>query len=546
MFVRTIARSAGKTAIQIVKSVREGKQVRQKIIRNLGQGENAREVEVLKNLAESIILEIKQSGPKPMLPWRSLENFSGNAKSTEEIEDVVKMKNLREEARRITGIGEVFGRIYSQLGFDSLLWEEDQMWHSILKACVLARLGHPVSKSKTSRTLEKDYGVEIPTHKIYRMMDRLAKKEDEAKGFVAQSTLDLFDQKVDILFFDVTTLYFESIEADELRAFGFSKDCKFKEVQVVLALVATTDGLPITYELFPGNTYEGKTLLPMIENLQKKFHVENVVLAADRAMFNEANLTLLESKGVKYVVAAKLRSMSQKMKDSILNHALFAPVTVEGESHWAGDLEWNHRRLIVSYSASRAHKDAADRQRLIDRLLKKVKGEKIPLKDLISNRGTSKFLKTDGGTAEIDMAKIAKDQQWDGLHGIVTNMAHEKAEYLLARYRGLWQIEEAFRVNKHDLRMRPIFHWTKPRIRSHISICFLAFAIAKQTLHRLKIKNVRLSFEQLREELLHVQASFVIDRSTLKRYRIPSAANSTQKSIYQALSLPRPEAVTRA
>lgn len=546
MYVRVTPRSSGKSAVQIVESFREGDKVRQKVIRHLGQGINNREVDALKKVAEGIMVEIQQASKRPLLPWQNLEKFVCPPDTVEEIEDVVKIKHLRQESRVITGVSEVFGKIYSELGFDSLLWGEDQGWHWILKACVLARLGNPASKLKTARLLGKDYGVEIPPHKIYRMMDRLAKKEEEAKGLVIQSTLSLFDQKVDILFFDVTTLYFESIKTDELRAFGFSKDCKFKEVQVVLALVATTEGLPITYELFPGNTCEGKTLLPMIENLQKKFHVENIILAADRAMFNEANLALLESKRIKYVVAAKLRSMSQKMKETILNTALFAPVNVEEESHWAGALEWNHRRLIVSYSATRAHKDAADRQRLIDRLVKKVKGETIPLKDLISNRGTSKFLKTEGGTAKIDMEKISKDQQWDGLHGIVTNMAYEKAEYLLARYRGLWQIEEAFRVNKHDLQMRPIFHWTPSRIRSHISICFLAFAVAKQTLYRLKTKNISMSFEKLREELLHIEANIVKDRSTLNRYKIPSAASIEQKTIYQALEIHRPEIITRA
>ena len=544
MFVRVVEQASGKSSVRIVESVRKGKEVRQRIVRYVGQGVDSKEVETLKKLAEEAIGKIRQAGSKPLLPWQDLEKFF-EKKSDEEIEDLVRIKNLKEESRFVTGISEIFGKVYSEMALDSLLFEKEKPWHWILKSCVLARLGQPASKFKTAKILDQDYGIKIAPHKIYRMMDRLFKKEDDAKTLVLQSTLTLFQQKVDVLFFDVTTLYFESVEADGLRAFGYSKDCKFKEVQVVLALVTTAEGLPITYELFAGNTSEGKTLVVMIENLQKKFQVESVVLVADRAMFNEINLSLMESKKISFVVAAKLRSMPKNVKEKILKSPSFYSTTVEGESHWLMESEWKNRRVVISYSSSRAHKDASDRQRLIDRLLKKVKGEKIPVTDLILNRRTSRFLKTSGGTAEIDQAKILNDQQWDGLHGIVTNMQSERAENLLARYRGLWQIEEAFRINKFDLKMRPIFHWTKARIHAHILICFLAFAVAKQALHRLKKKAIPMSLEQLRDELIHVQASCVRDRSTQRKYQIPSAANETQKKIYAAFGLHRSESIRR-
>ena len=134
---------------------------------------------------------------------------------------------------------------------------KDKEWNEYLKACVLSRVADPCSKRKTVRTLEQDYNQQIPLEKMYRMMDRLHSNIGRVKNIVAQNTLDLFKQKVDILFFDVTTLYFESFTPDELREFGFSKDCKFKETQVVLALVTNFEGHPLTYELFPGTQMRG-------------------------------------------------------------------------------------------------------------------------------------------------------------------------------------------------------------------------------------------------------------------------------------------------
>ncbi len=128
--------------------------------------------------------------------------------------------------------------------------------------------------------LEQDYGVRIPLEKIYRMMDHVADQEEDIKKSVAYTTRSILEEEFDVLFFDVTTLYFESVQRDELREFGFSKDCKFKETQVVLALVTTKQGLPVTYELFPGNIYEGATLIQMVQKLKKTYNIHNILLVS--------------------------------------------------------------------------------------------------------------------------------------------------------------------------------------------------------------------------------------------------------------------------
>ena len=211
---------------------------------------------------------------------------------------------MREEQRVIEGIGDVFGKLYTDLGLGDIISgsRKDSQWNAVLKTCVLARLANPASKLRTASLLEQDYGIRLPLEKIYRMMDCLAVCESSVKSRIAETTRSLFPDKVDVLFFDVTTLYFENFTPDGLREFGFSKDCKFRETQVVLALVTTIEGLPVTYRLFPGNMYEGNTLVKMVEELRVEHQIENILLVADRAMFTRRNLDNMDAMGVKYIV----------------------------------------------------------------------------------------------------------------------------------------------------------------------------------------------------------------------------------------------------
>ena len=540
MFIRVKDRKNGKKSIQIVENHRRGDNVQQKIVRHVGQAVTEREVETLKKLAESIIVEINNQR-QPVLPAFKPEDIYTLKETKKPVEDQVKIKDLREEQRIIEGIGDIFGKLYRDLGFTSLIskHKKDQPWNNILKSCVLARLANPVSKKRTASLLENDYGIKIPLQKIYRMMDCVSEKEEEIKEKICQTTLSLFRGKVDVLFFDVTTLYFESVVSNEIRNFGFSKDCKFKEVQIVLALVTTAEGLPINYEIFAGNIYEGHTLIKMIESLKTKFEVDNLLLVADRAMFSNDNLELMKKEGINYIVAARLKKLSKETRQDIIEGNDYRAAIVENEIHWIKEYNYKERRLLVSYNSNRARKDASDRQRLIERLLKKAKDGKVKIKDIISNHGTKKYLSIKNDCAAINESRIEEDAKWDGLHGVISNVKDKSATEILSRYRELWQIEEAFRLSKHDLKMRPIYHWRPSRIKAHIAICFIAFTLAKQAIYRMKHQQMPMSFEQIREELLHVQASIMMDISTKKKYVIPSHTTVNQKKIYQTFGLKR-------
>jgi transposase len=539
MFVRVKPKPNGKFSVQIVESYRRADKIGQNIIRHVGQAVTEREVEQMKQLAQSIIDEMEDE-KQPRLPFFDPQRVLGKSSRKAPSSDTIKIGNLREEQRIVTGIGDVFGKLYKDLKFDTIIGgtKKDKQWNSILESCVLARIANPVSKRRTASLLEEDYGIKVPLEKIYRMMDIVSDRESDIKKHIARTTQALFKEEVDVLFFDVTTLYFESIQADELRDFGFSKDCKFKETQVVLALVTTTKGLPITYRLFPGNTYEGGTLLHMVEELTMEYSIKNILLVADRAMFNDDNLSKMEELGITYIVAARLKTLSKGLKAEILGDDYSAAV-VGNELQWINEFEHNNRRLIVSYSSSRAGKDAADRQRLVDRLMKKVKSDKIKVKDLIPNYGSKKFITIENSTAVVNENKIAEEVRWDGLHGVISNSKDKTPSELLGRYRDLWQIEEAFRINKHDLKMRPIYHWSDIRIKAHICICFIAFAMVKQAVYRVQLQQDPMSFEQIRNELLHAQSSIVVDVASKKKYVIPSHVTINQKKIYQVFGLKR-------
>jgi transposase len=155
---------------------------------------------------------------------------------------------------------------------------------------------------------------------------------------------------------------------------------------------------------------------------------------------------------------------------------------------------------------------------------------------LISNYGYKKYIKITGNLeVDIDEEKLSKAASWDGLHGIITNKADLTAEEAIEYYHQLWQIEENFRISKHDLRIRPIYHWTKERIKAHIAISFMALVLVRHLDYRVKMQYKRLSPEVIRNELLHCQASILRDLSTNKRYCLPSQTTQEVKKIYQTV-----------
>lgn len=541
MFIREkYSPNTKKTAIQICESKRIGKKVQQKVIRHVGFALNAEELEKMKELAEYIkySMETAESpalfSDEFMLDMIIKARKKAFAEEKPTTESTVKIKNLREESRVTTGITEVYGKVYEDIGFHKVFGKRSPVSMRNLFHIVMARIAAPLSKRASVEKLSSEFGINISLQSLYEMMDRLDEsKIEKIRDISAENTKKLFKEKVDILFYDCTTLYFESFIEDGFKEYGYSKDHKFNQSQVVLSLIVSKEGLPIGYEVYPGNQYEGNTVIDAIKSIQKRYDIERVILVADSGMLNKTNMAELDKQGIKYIIGARLKNMNNKIKEEILSIERKADKPISSKEIALPD----NRRLFVNYKPDRAKKDKHDREKWIEKLKAKISKSKNPL-SLISNFGYKAVIKVSNGSAvSIDEEKLEKLALWDGLHGIITNDKKLTIEEAQEQYSMLWQIEACFRVSKHDLKIRPIYHWTERRIRAHIAICFMALVCVRNYSYRVSKQYRNISAEEIRRELNRVQVSVVKDISTEKRFCIPSNITAVTKKLYHILGL---------
>jgi transposase len=560
MFIRTKSTAKpNKKKVQICESIRQGDRVKQVIVQHVGIAHDAQELDSLKRLGKVLITKIRQEREGPFLfPIEQLEESKDlprevkvppNCVTSKPIEGVqlekeknliVDLLDLSEQQRRVEGFHEVFGKLFNSCGFHQILSKKKS---EVLKELVLARIASPSSKRGSQEMLTADFGINIPLDRIYRMMDPLLAHESDFQKAVFFNTQSLCFEKVLMTFFDVTTLYFESIEEDELRKFGYSKDQQFHSVQVVVALATTQEGLPIGYKTFPGNTAEVSTLLKCLDEWKVHLPIGEVTVIADRAMMSEENLSSLENAGIKYVIAAKLKKLPKEIRGKLLSERGEA-VCLQEETYYVQEHNLQKgRRLIATYNDKRARKDKQDRERLLEKIHKKIGSGKNP-KNLVSNRGYQKYLKVEGeGKILLDEDKLAQEEEWDGLHGIITNDTNSKGMELLGFYRRQWIIEESFRIHKTDLSVRPIYHFKPERVQAHLLLCYLAFALMRYAEYRIGLQKEKISMQEMRKALWRTQSSILKDHKTGKLYRVPSKTSSVAKDIYQTFGLVRNEKI---
>ena len=262
--------------------------------------------------------------------------------------------------------------------------------------------------------------------------------------------------KIGLLFYDVT-IHFETDYGDGLRETGFSKDRKHSQPQVVLGLLVSQDGYPLSYSVFNGSQYEGYTMLPVVEDFVQRFKLDDFIIVADSGLMNQSNITLLESGHYKYIIGARIKNESNPVKKWALSLS-----KQDGEFY---ETRKGTARLIVGYSDNRAKKDKYNRDKGVKRLEKAYRSGNIT-KENINKRGYNKFLEIpDNIKVVINQDKIKQDEQWDGLKGYITNTGLPAKE-VYEQYSGLWSVERAFRITKGTLEMRPVFHFTPKRIES--------------------------------------------------------------------------------
>ncbi len=545
MFVRTRERDNGKVTILIVENVRESGKVRQKTVRTVATV-LASEVERFRELAEHIKAEMECEREPKLFPVQTLAEMviSSRKRSLgDESPLPVNMRKMREESRIVTGIHDIYGSLYDEIGISRVL-KSCRVSGSVMKDIVMARLATPCSKRSSCELLERDFGIKIPLEKIYRMMDTLnERKINRLQDICWNHSKGLLTEEIKVMFYDCTTLYFESFTQDELRSFGYSKDHKFNQGQVLLALMVTREGLPVGYDVFPGNMYEGDTFKQAIEKIKTRYKVKRAIIVSDSGLLSRPNIELLEKEGLEFILGARLRSLSDKWQDRILDNTDYDKKEKEGEILRISTYSYTKsRRLIVSHSSKRAEKDRKDREKAIEKLRQKLEKSKKP-ESLISNYGYKKYLAVDGDVqVHIKEEKIERESLWDGLHGVFTNIKEKdmKAEEVLSQYHGLWQVEESFRITKHDLKVRPVFHWSAKRIKAHIAICFVAFSLIRFLQHRIREKTKEnFSPERIREELYRIQESILKHTVDNNKYVVPSKPSQDAIKIYDVMNMQR-------
>ena len=354
---------------------------------------------------------------------------------------------------------------------------------------VIARLCNPVSKLKTSNYLFQEKNIDIPVQKIIRYLDKLYLKEKELIQTISyEHTKSILDGLISVVFYDVTTLYFQADDEDEIRKRGFSKEGRHQNPQIVLGLLVSVDGYPLAFDIFEGNKFEGHTMLPILDAFKEKYNICKLVIVADLGLLSSQNISELLKKDYEFILGARIKNENQLIKNKIL-----ALTLKNGESSIIE--KQDGLKLIISYSDKRAKKDKFSRERGLQRLEKQVRTGKLT-KSNINNRGYNKYLKMDGKVKiSIDTDKFNANAKWDGLKGYVTNTSLTKSE-IIDNYSHLWKIEKAFRISKNDLKVRPIYHRLQKRIEAHIIINFTAYKIYKELERKLKQMKADLSPEK--------------------------------------------------
>lgn len=487
MFVRKKQNKSGSISVQII-SKSSGKY---KVYKTIGSSSNSEDIDRFFNKANQEINCIK----------RQLNLF-------EDKEDILIERftdTISNSQIEVIGPELVFGRIFDYIGYGAIKY--GAIKKDLFRHLVITRLVYPGSKLKTIEYLQRYKNIEISIDSIYRFLDTLQNNlKEEIENISFSRTRKLLGGEIEIVFYDMTTLYFEASDEDDLRKTGFSKDGKHQCPQIYIGLLVGAEGYAIGYDIFEGNISEGHTLIPMIEKFEKRFKLDKPVIIADSGLLSQCNIKSLESNGYEYIIGARIKNEKEKIKQKILSLDLSNEIPHRIKTD-------NNNSIIVSYSSSRAAKDLRNRTKGLHRLEKKIKSGKLT-KSNINNRGYNKYLKLDGEIKiTIDTDKFQRDNKWDGIKGYITNTKLEP-KTIVKNYNQLWKIEKAFRISKTDLRIRPVYHHLRRRIEAHISIAFVAYGIYMDLERALKQSNADFSVKKASEMTRNMyQIKYILPKS---------------------------------
>jgi transposase len=543
MFVRN-KKAGPHQYLQIVENRREGAKVVQRVIATIGRVDRLN----AKGDIESLV--------------RSLSRFSEQALLV-----LSGKSDLVAEAKKI-GPALIFERLWEELGIGKVLKEmvAERLYGFDVERAVFLTVLHRLMVCGSDRFCDKwrrDYlvrGMEgLGLHHLYRAMAFLGEETEDqrdATPFSPRCIKDLLEERMfhgqrhlftglDLVFFDTTSLYFEGQGGDSLGKRGFSKDHRPDLNQMVVGAVLDSRGRPLCCEMWPGNTTDVKTLLPVAERLRKRFQVARFCLVADRGMISRETLKALDDPqtGLPYILGVRMRSVKEVRQEVLSRAGAYREVHAEGKSSKdpsplkVKEVALNGRRYIVCLNPRQARKDKADREAILASLEGQLKQG---AKALVGNRGFRRYLKSERDAFAIDYDKVKQEERFDGKWVLTTN-TRLAPEQVALKYKELWQVEQVFRDAKSLLETRPVFHQRDDTIRGHVFCSFLALALKKELYRRIEAAGHSFEWSDIKQDLKSLQEMTLEEEG--KRLSIRTQCQGTCGKVFQAVGVAIPPTI---
>jgi transposase len=486
MYIRITRNKRGNAYYHLVESFRQDGKVKQRTLLSLGRVDENK----LEQLSEAISKHLDTIHVLDLAKHIDINNayIYGSLLILDRLMDSL-------------GISEVISEIankHEKLSYDL---------KKVLFTLITSRFVKPVSKlALYDRWIEKFYPVmvdhTIALQHIYRSLDILAGHKEQIEQSLYEYKKDLFSINVDIVLYDLTTLRFESTREDlgELRKFGYSKEMRTDCTQIVFGLLTDTDGIPLSFEVHPGNTFEGNTLKDIVDKMRRKFSVRRFIFIADRGLFSAKNLDHIRNNKGEFIVGLKIGVLKEELQHDFYDINRFEFISDE-LAIW--ETTRGDDRCIITWSKSRAERDRKTREDILDKIREKLSKKTSRTKSFVTNRNYQKYLiLQDDAKPILNQQVIDEQSRKDGFFGIITNVKSMSAKEIVFNYKQLWKIEDSFGELKGSLRSRPVFHWTDDRIIGHLVVCFLAYLCEAHMTKALREQNDNLQSKAIEGKII--------------------------------------------
>lgn len=507
-----------RTYLQIVESYRVGGRCRQRVVANLGRLEELQEgqldrlIDSLTRYSKSLYLKLNEADANWSKQWGPALIFH----------------HLWEKK---INLGPILRHLLSQT-------EKTSPVEEAVFAMVLNRLDSPLSKlGLNERWLSSIYRPEfgqLRLHHFYRALDFLAENKDEIECLLFEQVKNLFNLEVDLVFWDTTSTYFEGNGPKDLAEKGYSKDHRPDRVQILVGVLMTSEGIPVAHQIFPGNTADIDTFKKVIQDTKERFCLKRVIFVGDRGMVSPDLLDELDHDRIGYIAGVKMRK-STAVNAVLKTGGRYKKVS---EHLQVKEVWYDADRYIICHSQKRAKRDKKTREDLILRLTNKLKKGS---KSLVGTHGYRRYLVIGKTEVSLSQKAIQNEARYDGKYVLRTNCdleSHEVAE----AYKTLWRVERAFRELKSGLDLRPIYHYTDPRVRGHVMVCFLALVLESALIRYLNQGEAKTSYLKLLADLSQLHAVEITHQG--KTYLLRTELAGSAYEAFRVLGIRPPNKVT--